>query len=129
MKPLPPKAATSVAIVETDEALRDSLAFALRVEGYAARAFSRATEFMKDDGAPLSCLVIDAAAKHFEAALACFRARAPGGAVVVVAGAREARAWSEPAVTLAKPLSGDAILHAVEEALRRARAANVSADA
>ena len=39
------------------------------------------------------------------------------------------RTWPEPAVTLAKPLSGDAILRAVEEALRRARAKNVSAHA
>jgi FixJ family two-component response regulator len=129
VKPLPPRTSTGVVIVETDEALRDSLAFALRVEGYAVRAFSLSTEFMKDQDAPQHCLVIDAAAKHFEAALACFRARAPKGAVVVVAGARESRTWPEPAVTLAKPLSGGAILRAVEEALRRARARNVSADA
>ena len=46
-----------------------------------------------------------------------------------IAGVREGRTWPEPAVTLAKPLSGDAILRAVEEALRRARAKNVSAHA
>jgi len=129
VKPLPPKTSTCVVIVETDEALRDSLAFALRVEGYAVRAFSLSTAFMKDEDAPQHCLVIDAAAKHFEAALACYRARAPKGAVVVIAGVREGRTWPEPAVTLAKPLSGDAILRAVEEALRRARAKNVSAHA
>lgn len=49
-----------ILIVDDDQALRSSLAFILRIEGYSARTFANAMELLDEPALPTSgCLVVD----------------------------------------------------------------------
>ena len=50
----------TILIVDEDAALRDSLTFALNLEGYAVRTYATARDLLEDDSIPdRSCLVAD----------------------------------------------------------------------
>lgn len=50
----------TILIVDEDPAIRDSLEFALTLEGYAVRTYARAYDLLNDDNVPAPCcLVID----------------------------------------------------------------------
>jgi two-component system response regulator FixJ len=51
---------TTIHIIDDDAAMRDSLAFLLDVNGYAARTYETADDFLKDDAAQTSsCIISD----------------------------------------------------------------------
>lgn len=56
--------ARPVAIIDDDDAVRDSLAFALRAVDIATVGFSSAAEFLQADIARFSCVVVDQRMPH-----------------------------------------------------------------
>ena len=48
-----------VAIVDDDDAVRDSFRFLLEVAGHAVEAFASAAEFLKSEMRHLACLIVD----------------------------------------------------------------------
>lgn len=48
-----------VAIVDDDDAVRDSLRFLLEVAGHSVEAFSSAADFLKADAHHFACLILD----------------------------------------------------------------------
>ena len=56
---MPAKDTSTVAVVDDDEAVRDSTRFLLEVEGYSVATFASAIEFLKAEVGRFLCLLLD----------------------------------------------------------------------
>ena len=50
---------TTVAVIDDDDAVRDSMRFLLEVEGYCVETFASAAEFLKAEVGGFACLLLD----------------------------------------------------------------------
>lgn len=105
-----------IAIVEADDALRDSLKFVLCVETYRVVAFSHPAAFSaSSEIGSFDCLLIDPSLSDAEAAAAGYRAATPRAKVIHLGKADRKLGGNAPAIC--KPIIGDVVARTVEAVL------------
>ncbi len=67
-----------VAVVDDDDAVRDSLRFLLEVAGHTVEAFASAAEFLKAEMRHMTCLILDHHMPHMTGLQLAERLRADG---------------------------------------------------
>jgi len=119
----PDRRSRMVAIVDDDEAVRESLKFALEMADYRVRSYESAVRFLDDDWRHLDCLVLD---QHMPVhtgleVLAQLRGRGARLPVVLITGSTspdlERRAAELGATVLVKPLVEDDLLEVLGRAM------------
>lgn len=116
-----------ISVVDDDESVRESMQGLLRSVGFAARVFASAEEFMNSGHLrDTACLILDVrmsgmSGLELQGKLAAVSSQIP--VIFITAHAEDAQAREQAmrggAVDyLVKPLSEEAILNAIEEALR-----------
>jgi two-component system, LuxR family, response regulator FixJ len=114
-----------VVIVDDDPAVRNSLAFSLRTEGFSVRPYASATELLRDvPVGKTGCLVIDYQLPGMNGLdlLAELRRREVAAPAILItthpsAAVRE-RAAATGTIIIEKPLLGDVLFHEIHTALR-----------
>jgi two-component system, LuxR family, response regulator FixJ len=74
----------TVAIVDDDDAVRDSLRFLLEVAGYTVKIFASAAEFLKSNIQHFSCLILDHHMPHMTGLELVEKLRANGSAIPIL---------------------------------------------
>jgi FixJ family two-component response regulator len=121
------KAAKSVvAVVEDDAAVRNSLAFSLRTEGFTVRAYVSGPELLRDTRAvDVDCFVIDYVLPKMNGLdlLAELRRREIVTPAILItthpSGAVRERAAAGGIAVIEKPLLGEALFHEIHVALAK----------
>lgn len=123
------ESAATVYVIDDNESVREALEALLRSAGYRVESFARAQEFLRDERAPSpSCLILDielpgANGLDLQEQLVQTHGSMP---IIFVTGHadvdRSVRAMKAGALEfLTKPIREDALLDAIERALRRSR--------
>lgn len=128
---------TTIHIIDDDAAMRDSLAFLLDVNGYAAKAFETADDFLKDEaGRTSNCVISDIRMPGMNGIELVRKLRSEGAAcpVILITGHGDVALAVEAmkagaADFIEKPFDDAALLEAIRTALaaRPATAADDSA--
>src|ERR1700749_3608838 len=122
---------TTIHIIDDDAAMRDSLTFLLDVNGYAAKAWETADDFLKDDAARTSsCIISDIRMPGMNGIELVRKLRSGGSGcpVILITGHGDVALAVEAmkagaADFIEKPFDDDALLGAIRSALG-ARAAS-----
>lgn len=121
-------AAPTVLIVDDDPAVRNSLQFALEIEGFAVRTYASASALLCDQNLPADgCLVLDQIMPDMTGLdlLALLRSRAVSLPAILVTThpgpAVRQRAAIAGVGVVEKPLFGNTLLEAIHQAMRPAR--------
>ena len=113
-----------VAIVDDDDAVRNSFRFLLEVAGHAVEAFASAAEFLKSEMHHLACLIVDHHMPHMTGLVLAQKLRADGVGIpiLLITGdpspailARAAELGIE--MVLEKPTDGQDVLDFVDSTL------------
>lgn len=114
-----------VVIVDDDPAIRSSLAFSLKTEGFSVRSYASGAELLADvPVAKAGCLVLDYQLPGMNGLdlLAELRSRQVAAPAILITthptAAVRARAAAAGMVVIEKPLLGDALFHEIHTALR-----------
>jgi len=114
-----------VAIIDDDGPVRTSLCFLLELYGFEVCSFESAAEFLADSNAgPIDCLVVDQCMPETTGTTLVSQLRAFGSHIPAILITGHADPGLESTAksaglfcVLQKPLSGDALLHAIHAAI------------
>jgi FixJ family two-component response regulator len=114
----------SVAVVEDDSGLRQALERILRAAGYSARLYESAEDYLRDEGEPPACLILDVhlpEASGFELRRRLAMSGSLPPVIFITAhdteSSRAQAAQAGAAAYLPKPFAGRVLLEAVTAAM------------